>query len=307
MRFTLVSALVISMVSTFHSVAQAGEKFTIGTARILTNDYLGDGKDRWRSGSYAISKMRASEEWDGAFPDEIGAMLEWRFRMDILAPSNIVRRGDNDRRYAGTLTFGLHTYFNRNSVDYSLGLDLVAVGPSTGVGSFQRTAHRVLGAPKPGDEVLATQMSDDIMPTLSGSASQQIRFSGSNSLRPFAEFRIGDETFARIGADFHFGNVGQNDLWLRDIGTGQAFRATFERVNGVSFLVGGDVAFVESSKYLPPEDGVTLNKGRVRARAGMHWQGEQHSIFYGLTYLGKEFDEQSEGQFVGSVALRRRF
>lgn len=306
MHRKLFSVLVLVTLTTFSSVCFAGDKFTIGTARIFTNDKLGDGQDRWRSGAYAISKMRASEEWSGAFPEEIGSMVEWRFRTDILAPSNLVDGAPDDRRYAGTLTFGLHTYFNRNALDYRMGLDLVAVGPSTGVGSFQKAVHRLIGAPEPGS-VLDDQMDDDIMPTLSGAASRQIRFSETSSVRPFAEFRVGDETLARIGADFHFGRVGQNDLWLQDVGTGQPFRATFEYVSGISLLVGGDIAYVDSSKYLPPEDGVTLNQSRVRLRAGAHWQGEKHSIFYGITYLGKEFDEQPEGQIVGSVALRRRF
>lgn len=52
---------------------------------------------------------------------------------------------------------------------------------------------------------------------------------------------------------------------------------------------------------------MTLETTRIRTRAGVHWQGKSHSVFYGLTYLGKEFDEQDEGQIVGSVALRRRF
>lgn len=307
MRQALFSTLAIFTTLAFCSVAQAGEKFTFGTGRLFTNDYLGDGKDRWRSGAYVISKMRASEEWDGAFPEEIGAMVEWRLRTDILAPSNIVNPNTPDRRYAGTLTFGLHTYFDRQSIDYNFGLDLVAVGPSTGVSSFQNTAHRVLGAPKISDEVLDMQIGNKIMPTISGAASQRIRFGDSESVRPFAEFRIGDENFARIGADFIFGKVGQNDLWLRDVGTGQPYRATFERAYGVSFLVGGDIAFVESSQYLSSQDGITLNKNRMRARAGVQWQAESLSVFYGLTYLGKEFDEQNEGQLVGSVALRRRF
>lgn len=286
--------------------AVAGEKYTIGTARIFTNDFLGDGEDRWRTGAYAITKMRASEEWDGTFPEAFGEMVEWRFRTDILAPSNLVDGGPNDRRYAGTLTFGLHTYFSRQSLDYTLGLDLVAVGPSTGVGSFQRSIHHILGAPQ-AESSLDNQIEDAIMPTLSGTASKQIRISEQSSFRPFAEFRAGDETFVRIGGDYHFGLVGQNDLWLRDVATGQPYRATFERISGVSLLVGGDVAYVGNSQYLDSSDGVTLETTRVRARAGVHWQGEKHSVFYGFTYLGKDFDEQSEGQIVGSVALRRRF
>lgn len=244
----LSATLAFSVAMILATGADAGDKYTIGTARIFTNDYLGDGEDRWRTGAYAISKMRAISEWDGRFPEAFGEMVEWLFRTDILAPSNLVDGAEDDRRYAGTLTFGLHTYFNRQTVDYSLGLDLVAVGPSTGVGSFQKAFHNLVGAPEP-KGTLDDQLEDDIMPTISGSASKQIRLNEKTSFSAYAEFRAGDETFARIGVDYHYGLVGQNNLWLRDVGIGQPYRATFEHVSGVSFLLGGDVAYIGASKY----------------------------------------------------------
>jgi hypothetical protein len=233
-------------------------------------------------------------------------MVEYRFRTDIIAPANLVSGGGNDRRYAGTLTFGVHTYFNRNAVDYNIGVDLVAVGPSTGVGRFHQIAHSLVGAPPP-DSVLDEQMGDAIMPTLVGAASRQFTLGDNVSMRPFAGFRVGDETYARIGADFIFGPIGHSDLWVRDTGTGQLMRAASSREKGTAFVLGGDVAWVEDSQYLPASDGITLTNTRVRGRAGVLWQGEKNSVFYGLTYLGKEFDEQPGGQVVGSVSLSLRF
>jgi hypothetical protein len=42
-------------------------------------------------------------------------------------------------------------------------------------------------------------------------------------------------------------------------------------------------------------------------RAGLHWQGGQSEVFNGLTWLGKEFEEQADDQIVGSINLRLRF
>lgn len=39
----------------------------------------------------------------------------------------------------------------------------------------------------------------------------------------------------------------------------------------------------------------------------MHWQGGQSEVFYGVTWLSEEFEEQPEGQVLGAVNLRLRF
>ena len=47
---------------------------------------------------------------------------------------------------------------------------------------------------------------------------------------------------------------------------------------------------------------------RTRVRAGLHWENRNGAaLFYGLTWLSEEFDEQREGQFLGAVQFRLRF
>ena len=67
------------------------------------------------------------------------------------------------------------------------------------------------------------------------------------------------------------------------------------------------MAYVEDSVYLPDNIGVDLKNNRYRLRAGVNWQGATSSVFYGLTYLSEEFENQPEGQLVGSVRLKFEF
>ena len=90
--------------------------------------------------------------------------------------------------------------------------------------------------------------------------------------------------------------------------TGQRYRAVRGTgADGLSFVLGGDVAAVASSVYLPASGLVDLAKTRSRARAGIYWQSEKFDLFYGLTWLSREFESQPEGQTLGSVNLRIRF
>jgi hypothetical protein len=58
----------------------------------------------------------------------------------------------------------------------------------------------------------------------------------------------------------------------------------------------------------------TKNRGpgatevRKRVRLGLHWQGENNTaVFYGMTWLGEEFDGQAGGQVIGSARLNLWF
>ena len=42
-------------------------------------------------------------------------------------------------------------------------------------------------------------------------------------------------------------------------------------------------------------------------RTGIYVEEGQKSLFYGLTWLGREFQGQPSGQLLGSVALRLKF
>lgn len=282
----------------------AAERVTLGWGRLFTNDALGDMKDRWRTGSYVVSVLRGPGG-TLALPSRPGELLEFRFRSEVIAPANLVRATPGDRHYAGILAVGLHTHFARGGLEGSAGVDLVAVGPMTGVSGFQSAAHRIAGMDRP--SVVDDQLPDRVYPTLTAEIGRVFRLSDSVSLRPFAEVVAGAETLARVGGDVLIGPAGQADLRLRDVVTGQRYVAGTRSGTGFGLSLGGDVARVWSSNFLPPDSGPAAAGTRTRLRAGLAWNGARSSVFYGLTWLGKEFEGQPDGQLLGSLRLHVRF
>ena len=104
-----------------------------------------------------------------------------------------------------------------------------------------------------------------------------------------------------------FGRIGQGELLAREQVTGHRYRVIYASAPGTSFVLGGDLAYVEDSVYLPSGRGYALEDTRARLRAGLHWQGSRASLFYGLTYLSEEFSTQPEGQVTGSLRVKFRF
>jgi Uncharacterized protein conserved in bacteria (DUF2219). len=89
--------------------------------------------------------------------------------------------------------------------------------------------------------------------------------------------------------------------------TGQLYTGVRGESTGLGLVLGADIARVADSIWLPSSRGLTLTEYRSRARAGLRWQGQKTSIFYGVTYLGPEFVGQTQGQFVGSMTFDIRF
>lgn len=274
------------------------ERRLIGVGHLFTNDFLGDGQDRWRTGSFTISPIWG-RGWNGQLPGDIGALLEFRARGEIIAPSNLARPNPDDRRWAGTYTFGLHTHFAFASTDVRLGADLAIVGPQTGLDDFQDFTHDLLGQTNPG--VFGTQIGNGVFPTISGEVGRDLALSDGVRLRPFVEAAAGVETYVRVGGDLIIGQYGRGALLLRDTSTGQRYAAvTLDRPNGISLIVGGDIAQVEHSEYLNDSE---LKDTRKRLRGGVHWRGNWGEVFYGATWLGKEFEGQKDDQIVGSIKV----
>ncbi|MCP3972542.1 MAG: lipid A deacylase LpxR family protein [Rhodobacteraceae bacterium] len=284
--------------------AQAQGREALGWGRLLNNDVFGDGQDRWQTGSGVVSKV-TGPGWNGALPGRAGDIVELRFRGGIVAPANLVNPAPGDRRYAAMLSLGAHTHFELRGAEISLGVDLVVTGPQTGLPSLQREIHKLLDQPMP--TVLGAQIPNGIHPTFLLEAGRSYEISPSAAFRPFVELQAGVETLARIGADLHFGLVGRDELLLRDGTTGQRYRAIRGAHVGWAAVLGGDIAHVLHSTYLPASSGYSLTDARTRLRAGVHWQGENSSVFYGLTWLGEEFTAQPEGQVVGSMRLNIAF
>ena len=290
-------AICLTMLAAAPAAAQ--ERELLGVGRLFSNDILGDGRDRWRTGSYVFSYVTGTAPYDDG-PRPAGDIIEYRLRGEIIAPGR-----DDDRLFVGQLSVGAHTHFTSGGLHYALGADIVAVGPQTGLAEFQDAFHETFGLrPPPNDNQVANEV------LISGTASAAYPFSLSDivTLRPFVEAQTGVEDLLRAGGDVLIGRVGQGDLMLRDVVTGQLYRATETSGTGVSWLVGGDVAAVGNSLYLPDGGDHVASETRARARAGVMWQiDEDVSFFYGLTWLGKEFETQPEGQVLGSLKLNFNF
>ena len=303
MRKLLIGGL-IGLATLIPGPGYSGDRSILGWGRLFTNDFIGDGQDRWRSGSYSISQVRG-QTWGGTLPG-FGEILEYRLQTQIIAAADLANPGPGDRRYAGVVSFGVHSHFTLAGAEASLGADLVVTGPQTGVGDFQGWAHGLAGAPEPGG--LDQQISNSLHPTLVAELGKTFKFSNNTRLRPFGELRAGDETLLRVGGDLVVGGFATGSLMLRDPVTGQRYRAVKgDGAAGFSFVLGADVAAVASSVYLPASDPPDLSKTRTRARAGVYWQGERSDLFYGLTWISREFETQPEGQTIGSLNLRIRF
>ncbi|MBZ0129262.1 MAG: lipid A deacylase LpxR family protein [Rhodobacteraceae bacterium] len=304
------SILLILLMILPAAAPQAGEREWLGRARLFTNDKLGDGQDRWRTGSYSLSAIRG-QSWDGHLPAGLGDLVEYRIRTAIIAPDDLSNPVlGTDRRYAAAIHFGAISHFRRGALDIALGLDMVVTGPQTGLGDFQSWVHGGLGLGQ--IQVLGSQIGNALYPTLVAEVSREFVLAAPGgrrtTFRPFLEAQAGVETLARIGADFTFGPAGEGDFMVRDVGTGQRSTAMKgNRTRGVTFVLGGDIAYVADSAFLPRASGFGLTPARVRLRGGVLVEEGQRSLFYGLTWLGREFVNQPEGQVVGSVAIRMRF
>ncbi len=285
--------------------ASAEERVTLGWGRLMSNDQIADGEDRWRTGSYTVSRVRGAE-WSGYRAVRFGEILELRGHANVIAPSNLTAPVAGDRRYAGLLGFGLYSHFGWHEAEVSLGADLTLVGPQSGIGGFQSWFHGLLGMVEPSAAVLNGQIGNKLYPGLNAEIGRS--FGTKVQIRPFAEARAGVETLVRVGGDITLGALGRDDLMLRDETTGQRYRAVEgARDQGLSLTLGGDAARVFGSALLAKTGPAAMREDRYRLRAGLHWQGEKSAAFYGVSYLSPEFTGQPEGQLVGALGLNLRF
>ena len=303
---TRLFALALGASMALAGTAGAEGRTRIGYGLVFTNDLIGDGDDRWRTGSVASSRIYAPG-WDGQAPARFGELLELRFNGEIIAPDDLSTPAPVDRPFAGALSLGLHTHLTRAQMEYAVGADVVVVGPQTGLDDFQDWLHDIVG----GDEISRAtrrgQVDDGVYPTAVLEAGRSFDL-GPARLRPFAEARAGVETLVRVGADLSFGRLTRGELLVREPVTGQRYRAVRADMPGAAFILGADITWVEDSEFFPGSAPVTPEDTRARVRGGVHWEARNGaSVFYGLTWLSEEFEEQREGQVVGSLQFRLRF
>lgn len=293
-------ALLGLLVGSAQAQAEPARK-ALGFGHFLNNDVLGDGKDRWQSGSYTMSWLRGPG-WTGSLPGRPFEILEYRLGGAIISPAH--GKG-TDRRYVARSMLSLHTPFAAfGGTEADLGLGLVWTGPANGLSDFQKSLHDLLHGPTP--QGADRQLPNHLYPMASAELARPVAL-GRAELRPFVEARAGDETLLRLGADLAFGAREPGALWLRDEITGhRSIGIAGDPQPGIGFVIGADVAHVFDSAWFPA-DGVTMEPTRTRLRAGVTTRLAGVGVFYGLTWLSKEFEGQPEAQLLGSLRLRMRF
>uniref|UniRef100_UPI0040477E22 lipid A-modifier LpxR family protein n=1 Tax=Yoonia sp. TaxID=2212373 RepID=UPI0040477E22 len=300
MRHALILLLATATLAT--PAFSEGRK-VIGNGRLFSNDFFGDGGDRWRSGSYVLSIVQGQDAYTGQ--EAFGDIIEYRLGGQIIAGTRS-SAAPGDRPYVGAVAVGVHTPFKYANTDFSIGADVMAIGPQTGLSDFQQKFHDGFGITLP--PYVDQQLDDAFFVNGTVQASRTIALSDSVTLRPFFEGLTGAEDLVRAGGDVIFGQVGQEDLMIRDVVTGQLYRGTQANQIGLSYTFGADVASVFDSAFLPADQGYNVSETRARARAGVLFQfAEYSSFFYGATYLSEEFEGQREGQVVGSLKLNFNF
>lgn len=300
-RFVMAALLAV-----FATGAVAEGRVTLGWGRLFSNDEIGDGRDRWRTGSYTVSRVRGVS-WSGYEGVGFGELWELRGYAAMITPGNLTRPSSTDRRYSGVMSLGIVTHFGWKGAEVGLGAELAMTGRQTGLGGLQTWVHGKLQATPPSAGVLDAQIGNRINPGLYAEIGRSYAM-GAFEARPFAEARAGVESLVRVGADLTLGALGRDDLMLRDVTTGLRYRGVEgARSEGLSLTVGGDLAHVFSSELLPDGGAAVAEDSRYRLRAGVHWQGKRAAIFYGVSYLSREFTGQPEGQLVGALSLNLRF
>ena len=284
------------------TLAEAEETGHLGFAWSHSNDSLGDWHDRWRSSSSEAGILTGPSGMDQA-PPRLGQLLEYRFRSDILMPANVRSPQPGDRRHAGMVAFGLHSHARRRNLDLRVGGELAVIGPQTGLYDIQTRLHRVLGFDIP--NLPDYQIGNTVRLEASAEAGTSLRSRGW-TIRPFVEVRTGTEDIIRSGIDLTSGS-GPDNLTMRAVATGHRVPFGLVRRTGLHYVAGADVAWVRESIFLPEALGYRLTPARVRLRGGIHYTGRRFDLFYGLSWLGKEFEAQPEGQFVGTLQFKIRF
>ena len=278
----------------------------VGRTSLFTNDYLGDGEDRWRTGSYSRSTFFAGSSVENGTSSPI---FELRLRGEVIAPTevNLVPQ-PGERPFVGVVAIGGFRHVSRGDYDVAWGGEVVFVGPQTGVSSFVTEAHDALGFKQP--RAATGQLGNKVFPTVYLHTS---RLAGASStipfdVRPFFEVQAGVETFARIGFDMFFANGVSGPATTRDVVSGQIMSVVAkDPVTGFTPSIGFDVARIWDSQFLPSSSGLTVKPWRLRARGGLRSQTQTTEIFYGLSWLSPEYEGQPSGQVLGSLSLDFQF
>lgn len=271
----------------------------------FSNDYLGDGQDRWRSAGYTL--------FFGFEGDNTGGIAhDFRARAEIISPWGAkTQPTDNDRPYVGMLGFGVFANDSFGKWQYNVGAEVLFTGDQTQIANFQQGFHDLTGiAGYSPNDMSHEHVSDNVTGMISAEIARGYELNDSFSFRPFAGVQAGYETFGRIGFDLLIDGYANSQRYVRDPISGflqpsSSDRAT--KMNDMSFILGVDYTYFTHSDFFPGWADVEMKKARSRIRVGAQVRIRKVSTFFGLTYLSKEFKSQVESQTIGVLSLQFPF
>lgn len=267
----------------------------------FTNDFIGDGNDRWRSASYT--------RFYGFTGDRTGGIpYDLRIRGEIISPwGDNQQAQDDDRPYAGVLGFGAFANHRIGFTDINAGAEIVMMGDQTGLPRFQNGFHEAFGFDgyMP-EEDTHMHIPDKFSGAISAEVATNYYVGQKGSVRPFVAGHFGYETYLRAGVDMMWGGYSYAEQYVRDPVSGFIQPSSPTRssaMEGFTIIGGFDYSAMTSSDFFPDDADVEIEPGRLRARLGIQSLIGPASVFYGATFLGEEFKTQSEGQTVGTLSI----
>lgn len=292
-------AMLIAMLLPDVAAAQSLGRL-VGSRDTLTNDLLGDGHDRWRSSAYEHSRLYEDSFW--------GNTTQLRLRGEIISPWKLSTQ-PQDRDYANAIGLGMFTMGQTGPLGYRLGGEVLMTGDQTGLRSLQKNLHDLLGRPASDGQIGRNRrrLGDGVHGLVRAEAWTSLGKGTPWELRPYAMAQAGYETSASLGFDVIYGPAAHSTRWVREDTTGTPLIVNHRGNEGVSFVGGADITRVHDSIYFPDDSAVRPEKTRTRARLGVAWRREPFSVFFGQTWMSKEFEGQAEAQRLGVLSVDFNF
>lgn len=281
-----------------------------------SNDSVGDGEDRWRSGAAQASVVFDADEastllgtWGGGFTGD--AAWEIRVRGEVITPDRDASPFAQDRLFADTLGIGLLMHERLGPWRGQIGGELAITGEQTGVRATQEFIHEITGLNNSYTLRGDRRIDSGFYPTGLVEGAYVASVWGIDAV-PFVSGMVGVETLGRAGFDLHLGADGLERGWVRNTVTGIAIPLAPTRDGWhIAFTGGGDFAVLAESEYFDDGTLPDAETVRFRARLGTLISYNTTAFGLGLSYLSAENEDagpnSDEGQFVGAVTLTTQF
>lgn len=295
--FLILVAIMSSQVFAEGRAAYRGE---VGS---FVNDFIGDGHDRWHTGSY--QKSYYSQGYQLGWVDGI----ELRSRSQIVTPWSPSKQKDGDRPYSTAIGVGGFAHGHLAGFETRIGGEVILLGDGTGLETLQRTIHDGMGMGNSFDPNRSDidQVDNGLTSRFDIEIARTLRTSEFSMIRPYTEVTFGGDQYNTIGTDVIIGPLASASIWTRDVVTGRLLTPQVNEIRGVSIVAGLDARSARSSIHLPEGARVNIEPMQFRARIGMQSSSSFANIFIGQARLSEDFVGQTDSQRVGMLSISFSF